>query len=153
VKKEIKAAGVLFTDGESVLILKRAGEGKNVGTWGLPGGKAKNSETEIETAHRETREETGLDTIPGQKFDSISNDGDAKNAMFTAFFYRVPEPFDIEISKEHSDWKWIPISDLKSEKLHPKFRENLARYLTSIRRKITSFSEWSKITTIINELQ
>jgi 8-oxo-dGTP pyrophosphatase MutT (NUDIX family) len=94
-----RAAGIFFTDGAKVLLLKRSEEGDHGNTWALPGGKAKDGETEIGTAIRETKEETGLESIPGYRFDSLSSQNGQQK--FTGFLYKVPEAFDVTISKEH----------------------------------------------------
>lgn len=143
-----KAAGIFFTDGQKVLLLKRSEEGDHGNTWALPGGKSKEGETEIGTAIRETKEETGLDKIPGYRFDSLSSQNG--HQKFTAFLYRVPNPFDIEISHEHTDWEWVSLNDLKNKDLHPKFKENIPRYLQAIRKKIHTFSEWCHFLTEIS---
>lgn len=145
-----KAAAILFTDGKSILLLKRAGEGDHVGTWALPGGKSEEGETEIGCAIRETLEETGLDSIPGYRFDSMSTKNGRQK--FTTFFYRVPKLFDVHISKEHSGWKWVPFDDLGSIKLHPKFKESLPDYLHLIKKKTHSFNEWVSLTDAIHFL-
>jgi 8-oxo-dGTP pyrophosphatase MutT (NUDIX family) len=138
-----KAAGIFFTDGIKVLLLKRADEGDYGCTWALPGGKAKDGETEIGNAIRETKEETGLDSIPGHRIDTLS----CKNGQqkFTGFLYRVFAPFDIKLSHEHTDWDWVDLESLKNKDLHPKFKEELPRYLQAIKRKMNTFSEWSQI--------
>jgi 8-oxo-dGTP pyrophosphatase MutT (NUDIX family) len=141
-----KSAGILFTDGRAILMLKRA-EGSHKGTWALPGGHARPGETEIGNAVRETKEETGLKNIPGYRFESFtSRDGHKK---FTAFLYRVSDHFDVSLSEEHTDWEWVSFDDLGSKDLHPKFEENLPRYLTAIRRKVRTFSEWTVLTELI----
>ena len=139
-----RSAGIFFTDGEKVLLLKRTDEGDHGSTWCLPGGKGKDGETEIGTAIRETKEETGLGSIPGHRIDSVvSHNGHQK---FTGFLYRVSAPFDVKVSHEHTDWDWVPLAELsKGENLHPKFKEEIPRYLQSIRRKMQSFEEWSRI--------
>lgn len=146
-----KAAGIVFTDGKSILLMKRAGEGKNIGTWALPGGKAKEGETEINNAIRETKEETGISSIPGQRFDSMTTKGAGKK--FTAFFYRVAAPFDIDLSKEHSDYEWVKFEDLKGKELHPKVKEALPEYLHKIKKGISSFAEWRAISDTANDLK
>lgn len=145
-----KAAAILFTDGKSMLLLKRSGEGDHIDTWALPGGKGKDHETEIGTAVRETREETGLDSIPGYRFDSLTTHNGRQK--FTVFFYKVREPFDVKISKEHSEWNWVGFDELPKMKLHPKFKESLPDYLHKIRKKTHSFSEWASITETIDLL-
>lgn len=141
-----RAAGIFFTDGSCVLLLKR-GKGSHEGTWSLPGGGANKGETDIGTAIRETKEETGIESIPGHRFDSFeSRDGLKK---FTTFMYRVDEQFDVTLSDEHTDWEWISLDELKSKELHPKFEENLPRYLKLVRRKVKTFAEWVSLTNLI----
>lgn len=142
-----KAAAILFTDGKSILMLKRAGEGDHIGTWALPGGKAAKGETEIGNAVRETKEETGLTSIPGYRFDSMTTHNGKQK--FTVFFYKIQKPFDVQISKEHSDWKWVAFDEIKDQKLHPKFKQALPEYLYIIRKKTHTFEEWAAITDAI----
>lgn len=134
------AAGIFFTDGKSVLLMKRAGEGENIGTWALPGGKAHEDESAIKNASREVKEETGIKEIPGRRIDSMTSDG--KECQFTTFIYRVDHQFPVKLSKEHSDYDWIPFEKIPSFKLHPKVKENFPAYLRLARRKLTKFSEW-----------
>ena len=142
-----KGAAIMFTDGRSLLLLKRS-EGSNQGAWDLPGGGARDNETDIGTAIKETKEETGLDSIPGYRFESfVSYDGRKK---FTVFLYRVSEQFTVDVNEEHSDWEWVSIEDLSNKELHPKLEDNLPRYLKAIRRKIRSFNEWSQITEMLD---
>lgn len=143
-----RSAGIVFTDGHALLLLKRSGDCPHTGTWAIPGGKAKDGETDIGNAVRETLEETGLGSLPGYRFDSfVSHDG---RKRFTAFLYRVPETFeDLSLSDEHSDWQWVQFDDLDDFSLHPRFKENLPRYLQAIRKKVTSFSEWTTLTSVI----
>jgi 8-oxo-dGTP pyrophosphatase MutT (NUDIX family) len=137
-----RAAGIFFTDGKSVLLLKRSNDGDHSNTWALPGGKNKDGESDIGAAIRETKEETGLRSIPGYRICSLPS----KNGQqtFTGFIYKVSSPFDVKISHEHTDWEWVGLKDLKSKVLHPKFKEQIPRYLSQISRKIRSFSEWEE---------
>jgi|LSQX01.2.fsa_nt_gb 8-oxo-dGTP pyrophosphatase MutT (NUDIX family) len=148
--KSKRAAGIFFTDGSHVLLLKRSGESSHTGTWALPGGGAREGETDIGTAVRETREETGLETIPGYRIDSLTSQDGHKH--FTTFLYRVSSQFDVDLSEEHSDWEWVPFDNLEEKSLHPKFEENLPRYLKAVRRKITSFSEWASFTDLTSPI-
>lgn len=138
--KGSNGAAIFFTDGSSVLLLKRSNSGDHSDTWALPGGSAKSGESAIGTAIRETKEETGLDSIPGYRIDSL----DTKNGRqkFTVFIYRVGKHFDIDLSHEHTNWEWVGFDKLNDKKLHPKFEEQIDRYLRVIRRKIGSFNEW-----------
>lgn len=135
-----KAAGIFFTDGKQVLLLKRSDEGDHGGTWALPGGKSKEGESDIGTALRESKEELGICSIPGHRIGSITSHNGRQR--FTGFIYRVGTPFDVTLSKEHTDWEWINLESLKSKDLHPKFEECVPRYIDEIRRKMQNFSEW-----------
>lgn len=137
-------AGIFFTDGTSVLLLKRSDSGDHADTWALPGGTAKKGESAINTAIRETKEETGLDSIPGYRIESL----DTKNGRqkFTVFIYRINDHFDVDLSHEHNDWEWIDFDQLSNKSLHPKFEQHLERYLRVVRRKIDSFNEWINFT-------
>lgn len=144
-----RSAGILFTDGKSILLLKRAGNCRHSGTWAFPGGHGREGETPINTAIREAREETGLKSIPGYRFDSMTSQDGHKH--FTTFLYRVTDPFDCEISEEHSGWEWVPFDELSKTNLHPKVGENIERYLKAIRRKTRSFVEWAYLTRLLSE--
>jgi len=52
--------GVVVWRGDEVLLIER-GKGPVSGNWSLPGGKQELGETVRETAHREIKEETGVD--------------------------------------------------------------------------------------------
>lgn len=142
--KGSSGAAIFFTDGSSVLLLKRSDSGDNPDTWALPGGTAKAGESAIGTAIRETKEETGLDSIPGYRIDSLDTQNGRQK--FTVFIYRVGNHFDIDLSHEHTDWDWVGFDKLSDKPLHPKFEEHIDRYLRVIRRKIGSFDEWVNFT-------
>jgi 8-oxo-dGTP diphosphatase len=146
-----RGAGILFTDGKQILLLKRAKGGDNPGKWGLPGGGAKSEETAINNAVREVREECGLESIPGTRYDTLEQqDG---RFQWTTFLFKVSRPFDVNLSHEHDDWKWIDLEKLSETDLHPKFRAELPRLLRVVRRRCGgSFTEWSRIQEILQSL-
>jgi mutator protein MutT len=137
-----QGAGIIYTDGKQILLLKRSEKGDHNGTWGIPGGKAERGETPIDTAIRECKEECGHGA-EGSRFDKLhTKDG---SHSWTTFFYAVDEPFDCTISDEHSDWKWVKINDLNKMNLHPKLKEHLPSYLSRIRQKfgmLEGFARW-----------
>ena len=56
--KNEKSCGCIIIDNGKVLLVKQT-----AGHWGFPKGHVETNETEIETAIRETKEETNLSTI------------------------------------------------------------------------------------------
>lgn len=146
-------AGILFTDGSGILLLKRAHGTDNPHTWGLPGGKTDGDETPMTTARREVREETGLKSIPGR----LLGDFEHKDShhRWTTFLYRVDEPFDVPLlSNEHEDWSWVDLDEIPETDLHPRLREQVSSYIRTIRRRITSktFADWVVLADVLLKL-
>jgi 8-oxo-dGTP diphosphatase len=133
-------AGIIFTDGKQLLLLKRA-DGDHRGKWGQPGGEVEPGETAIDAAIREAQEECG--NFDGYRIGEFEE----KDGLhrWTTFLYKIKKPFACALSKEHSAFKWFDLDKLKSADLHPKFKENLPAYLKMINRKfqsLGSFKEW-----------
>ena len=135
------AAGILFTDGQKVLLLKRAIRGDNFEKWSVPGGKLESKETPIDGARRESQEECGHSE--GQMFGHYDDlDG---RFHFHTFFFAVSKPFEIKTSSEHSEGKWVELENVPKMNLHPRFAQNWPYFLEKIKKrfpKIKSFSEW-----------
>ncbi len=136
-------AGILFTDGEKVLLLKRAGDSADQGgKWGIPGGKTESGESAIETAKRESQEECGI-APQGVRF-AQWDEKDGQH-VFSVFAYKVDQIFNnVKLSDEHDDWQWVSLKEAKKLSLHPAFEKNLDHYQEVIDRKFgkKTFSEW-----------
>ena len=136
-----RGAGIFFTDGKQVLLLKRSSKGDNAKTWGLPGGTAKEGETEIGTATRETREECG--TVQGRRFDSLVEENGHHH--WTTFFFKVESTFDCKISDEHTESRWVPFDKIEELTLHPKLQASWDRHMSVVNKhfhKNLGFREW-----------
>ena len=120
-------AGILFTTGDSILLLKRSPITGHPFTYGLPGGHVKNGETPLQTARRETKEEIG--TIIGQCFHKEHDNN------WTCFFYKVAVPFHCYLDKEHLEYVWVPFYELKNYELHPKLKKVIIHYINIIEEK------------------
>lgn len=126
----MKGAGIIFTDGNKLLLLR-----KNK-AFEIPGGKAKKSENPLETAERECKEEIGC--CPGVRF--AHHD---ERDYFRVYLYRVYKPFAVKLSNEHTGYEWVAWKDLDQCRLHPMFVENLPHYLKLVKKEFTSsFREW-----------
>lgn len=135
-----RGAGIFFTDGEKVLLLKRSEKGDNKGTWGLPGGKIEPGESAIDAARREAKEECGK--LEGQRFDYLEEKDGLHN--WTTFFFKINKPFKCKLSNEHTDSAWVDLDKLNNYKLHPKLKQHLNRHLNVVNKKLSkiSFKEW-----------
>ena len=104
-KKE-KACGTIIIDNEKVLIINQ-----KQGFYGFPKGHMENNETEIETAIRETKEETNLDVlIDKEKRYSLNYVID--NEIDKEVIYFLAKSINKNIKKQESeinDILWIDI--------------------------------------------
>ena len=132
------AAGIVFTDGKHILLLKR---NEKHGTWSIPGGRAEKNETPLEAAKRESKEECG--SCEGERFDHFYRRYGSQN--YHTFIFSVAKPFEVKISDEHKDFKWVPLKDVEDMNLHSKFRGCLKVIFSMIKKRYPikiSFLDW-----------
>ena len=123
-----RGAGCVFTDGECILLLLRSADSKNPRTWGIPAGHAREGETPMRTAFRETKEEIGVD--PRSLSLKQLGQSSERNGRWVVFVFQVNKQFSCKLNNEHTDSKWVPIDDLLSYPLHPLFKRNMRLYLS-----------------------
>ena len=83
---------------DKILVVKRHPKSRhNPEQWELPGGKCEKEEYFDETLIREFKEETGLDVELGDFYDA----------------YVDCDDFEVKISDEHTDFKWIGKEEIK----------------------------------------
>ena len=121
---DIKAAGVLIYVIEkkepSFLLLRSA----KTGEWGPPKGKAEPGETELETAVRETYEETGfrrlqfVDGFQERIAYEVEKKGERKSKE-VVFFLASTEEEDLKLSPEHTEAHLATFAEI--EQLVPYF--------------------------------
>lgn len=111
------SAGVFFyaSDTKRLLFLLRTDD-KNMGNWGLPGGKIEKNETLFEGVERECREEINYfpesaKLIPIQKF--VNN-----TFTYHTFFCIIPEEFIPKLNEEHAGYCWVDYKKYPKP-LHP----------------------------------
>ena len=119
-ERRISSGGVVFRRSneavEVALIEVESAKGK---VWSLPKGLKEEGENLARTAHREVREETGLDGRIVGKIDDIHYFYSEKNAEGTKRFFKIVYFFLMEYSggdvvnhdKEVVDCKWFPIEE------------------------------------------
>ena len=146
-KKMTKAAGILYTNGDKVLLLKRSKIGGNPFTWDLAGGRSEKGESPFQNAKREAKEEIGV-SLKGTRIAKFRETGN--NRVYTVFVYKVDKTFKCTLSEEHTEYKWVDIDDLGKFKISPKLKKNIKKYIRTIRKKLNplkemaleTFSEW-----------
>ena len=102
------------------------------GHWDYPKGHVEKGETELETARRETEEETGiaeLDIIPGF-YESMGyfykRDGKAYHKDVTYFLAKTKQA-NVTLSTEHIGFEWLPYADAYSRLTYPNAKELLKK--------------------------
>lgn len=116
-------AGVIFFDGEKILLLK-----KHNGSWVFPGGKPVQGENPLQTAKRETREEVG--TCPGEMVKELSFEFDDRT--FHSFIFKIKNTFDVEVSDEHKDYTWINYKKVLDLRLHKNVMKSIRKVIKAL---------------------
>ncbi len=118
-------AGIIFYDGEKVLLLKKPNK-----KWGFVGGKPIEEETPLETAKREAKEEIGTLKGDNKKELKIKIRG---NTYYT-YIFKVKEAFqDITLSDEHIDFSWVKVENLEKLKLSKIFEIALKEIVPALK--------------------
>jgi len=143
IMKHERAAGcavVRETRQEPLFLLVRSRKG----FWGIPKGRAKKGEHDIDAAIRELREETGISTffvVSGfrTRFSYIHGDGE-KRARKTVTAYLV-KTYSVRavISREHTAFRWVSYGKAMQMIAFPNARRPVSlahRFLTTSRKTI-----------------
>ncbi len=117
-ERQISAGGVIFRKNEGrveiALISTKGGK-----VWGLPKGAAEKGENLARTAHREVREETGLDGRIIDKLGHIEYFFTFKDAQGTKRIFKIVYFFLMEYTSgkvedhdyEVDECRWVPIDE------------------------------------------
>jgi len=98
-----------------VLVVKR-NEEPFKDMWDFPGGYVDNQEDPKDAIIREMKEELDVNVLDATFVKTISGTGEWKGTTFPVigFFYLVEIGDEmIELNEENSEYKWMPLSDLK----------------------------------------
>lgn len=114
------AAGLLVAaPGPTVLLQHRAFWSHHGDTWGVPGGARGSTETAVETALREAREETGLRDdvdVLGELLD------DHGGWTYTTVLARAAAELPVHaLDRESTAVRWVTVPEVDALPLHPGF--------------------------------
>ncbi|WP_433469076.1 NUDIX hydrolase [Spirillospora sp. CA-128828] len=93
----LRRAGVVLCavehdDVPSVILIRRAYQGRNAGQWGLPGGRLEDGETPEQAALRELREEIGLTAGPADVLGGLDDFPAASGFAITPVVVVLKDP-------------------------------------------------------------
>ncbi len=122
---DVPGAGIMFTDGTRILLLKRSREVDHPGSWVVPGGACEAEEDPRVTAYRETKEEVGHvpahDVLDWYTLETPFDD--KAPPQFTTFLAHVDpsvvEGFLAELDQESTGWGWFKQEEAQKLPLHP----------------------------------
>lgn len=109
---------VIFTyqDSELKVLLIRRGEGPHTGTWALPGGFLKNTETAPQGALRELHEETGLGIMLSSdlKLFGVYSDPkrDPRERVISIAWYAFTRPSEVQGGSDADKAAWFKLDEL-----------------------------------------
>ena len=137
-KGEIKhyVDGILVSEDEKILILRRANYMKNFGgQWGFVGGSVdKKDKNNKEAIIREIKEETGIELTfnEQQKMKAVDKQGhereDGSIGSDTEYWLiKLETTPDIKISREHSKYEWVGPEETKER--NRKFMPDVFHYI------------------------
>lgn len=111
-----KAAGALIhaQDEDKWLFVLRGEYVDSPFTWGLPGGRGSFSETYLETAIRETKEEIGFDLSDCACKLIFIQKTDWPLTIYKTFAFQVEKQFKPILDWESADYKWCSLDQLPS---------------------------------------
>jgi len=127
--------GILVSEDEKILILRRANYMKNFGgQWGFVGGSVdKKDKNNKEAIIREIKEETGIELTfnEQQKMKAINKQEHENNGSVVSdteyWLIKLETNPDVKISREHSKYEWVDENILRSKNF--KFMPDVFHYI------------------------
>ena len=97
-----------FHGNVEILLIKHI----NSGHWSFPKGHVEGDETELETARREIKEETGLDVILDQTFrETVSYSPKRDTQKIVVYFLALARNYDfVPQAEEIAEIRWVDIA-------------------------------------------
>ncbi len=110
--KRITTAGIIEHN-DKVLLLKKRPDSSIGSVWEFPGGKSRDNESPAEALIRECKEELHLQIAPGQEV--MEHHFTNKGTHYELKVFTVASfSGDITITEDHTDFRWIPKSELEN---------------------------------------
>jgi len=130
IKNRVIGVGVIILNANNEIFMqrrlpgtKRLGYGVTSDYWEIPGGKADDGETPIETAIREGKEETNLDI---SNCEIIYEDKEETDVGIWDFFVVLAKKYEgipkVTEPNKYSEFKWVDINNIPENIYPPSLR-------------------------------
>ncbi len=124
-----KSCGTIIIDHDKVLLLRH-----NKGHWDFPKGHVENDETEVETALRETKEETNLDVVVDNSKRYVINYSPKEGIMKDVILF-VAKPITKDVKpqiEEIAEIHWLTFEEALKKITYNNSRDILKQVLKDI---------------------
>ena len=117
--------------GDAVLLAIKRGESAPTapGLWDIPGGELDFGEDPREAMLREIREECGLEMNDITLFDVYGEVDQNGNYWVTLAYYGVSKDGEVQLSYEHTKWKWVTVEEFLKLESPPKIERFVRKFL------------------------
>lgn len=102
----IVVKGLIFYEGQVLLVKRSSQEEVGGGTWELVGGKMVFGETLETSLRREIKEETGLDVVIEKLLYATTFQTDPTRQIVLLSYLCQSETDNVTLSDEHSEYRW-----------------------------------------------
>lgn len=111
----------ILDESKRILILKRRNSDVHNNCWDIPGGRVEHGQSLYDALEREIKEEVNLDldsvilNLGSSTFIGATNG----NPLFHRAFFLCKASGEVQISEEHSEYKWIGLSEIENYSFQP----------------------------------
>jgi len=109
--QKIVLAGAIIKNNKILIVQRHKDENIFPNMWELPSGKREFLEPSEHSLLREIKEETGIDVeiiMPFSVFDyEIEKENEIKDSTQITFLVKPTNSFEVKLSSEHQDFRWI----------------------------------------------
>lgn len=128
--KWISTTNMFVMDGDKVLVIKRGEDEKDFPGWYmLPGGKQEGDETPLQTAIRETFEETGIKVTNPKLRVLATHNHEYRGRMYLVYIFSATEFSGEIVQSDEGETMWMALDRLMND---PKLYPDLKRHIRMI---------------------
>ncbi len=125
----VATKGIVLNQNNQILIIQRAKGGRHENMWEFPGGLVEFGELPEESLAREIKEEINLDIDILRFIYSWKWIENNEQVVGMSFLCRCKDDSKLKLSFEHSNYKWINISEILDSELDGDIKSNLRKVM------------------------